>query len=441
MKKFGPMLFLALLFPFFALASGSVSIQNGWNKFENLGSFSGLSLSDIYSSASSNISIAYVYSGGKYYHNFYQPTRTIQSTDQFVYIYGKNIGGLMSVVLGQSFSAPVVSPITPTAPVAPVVPVVPAAPAVPEEPATPAIPATPTVSTEIAVESETIKETTACPIFLHDLYPGLSDAETGGEVSKLQRLLAVNPVVYSGEITGFYGNATKTAVEKWQCIHNVICSSYNPEDVGYGYFGPRTRAKLYEECGRQETTSYEALSSCPVATNGKQCDGGPGNMYVLGSQLHHETWESCKGFCESYDGVACCAYVKSSTLCRAYKTGSILSWMTYPDNYFAANCGVSGSSIDSGVAQTIGGGTTGGSGSTNCSGYLYCPGYARDYTSVGCMYKGTKSIPKCDSNGNLNVCPSLGVCYWNKNSNFLLTRDVTKEYCSNCYSSGSWSSY
>lgn len=62
------------------------------------------------------------------------------------------------------------------------------------------------------------------------------------DVRRLQQLLTRDVDVYpEGLVTGFFGPATKRAVQRFQIKYNVVSSS---RDAGYGAVGPKTRATL-----------------------------------------------------------------------------------------------------------------------------------------------------------------------------------------------------
>lgn len=63
----------------------------------------------------------------------------------------------------------------------------------------------------------------------------------GPEVKALQELLATMPDIYpEGSITGFYGSATRSAVQRFQLQYGLT----NKNGSGYGVVGPVTRVKL-----------------------------------------------------------------------------------------------------------------------------------------------------------------------------------------------------
>jgi hypothetical protein len=82
-----------------------------------------------------------------------------------------------------------------------------------------------------------------------------SDADTNGDVSRLQKFLAQDYSIYpEGKVTGYFGPATLKAVQRWQAA-NGLASSGNPDTTGYGYVGPKTRSAMSAGCGSGKTTT------------------------------------------------------------------------------------------------------------------------------------------------------------------------------------------
>jgi len=76
-------------------------------------------------------------------------------------------------------------------------------------------------------------------LFTKYLYPGLFHPE----VKNLQIFLSQYPDLYPEQkITGYYGNLTKQAVQRFQLKYNIT----NESDKAFGLVGPKTRAKLNE---------------------------------------------------------------------------------------------------------------------------------------------------------------------------------------------------
>ena len=89
----------------------------------------------------------------------------------------------------------------------------------------------------------------SCPVLKYNLYFGIDDNESNGEVTKLQKFLAQDSSVYpEGEITGYYGPMSERAVKKWQSKNGVV-SSGTPDTTGFGAVGPKTREAIKVSCG------------------------------------------------------------------------------------------------------------------------------------------------------------------------------------------------
>lgn len=84
-----------------------------------------------------------------------------------------------------------------------------------------------------------------CTAFAAELALEATDERTGGEVSRLQALLAEDPKIYpEGLVTGYYGPATDRAVKRFQVAKGII----TPASAAYGLVGPATKAALKAEC-------------------------------------------------------------------------------------------------------------------------------------------------------------------------------------------------
>lgn len=86
-----------------------------------------------------------------------------------------------------------------------------------------------------------------CVELSRNLYLGLSDAQTNGEVGKLQQFLISTGDYTYGEVTGYFGPATEQAVKRWQSRNGVV-SSGTPDSTGYGAVGPSTRTAMARAC-------------------------------------------------------------------------------------------------------------------------------------------------------------------------------------------------
>jgi peptidoglycan hydrolase-like protein with peptidoglycan-binding domain len=81
----------------------------------------------------------------------------------------------------------------------------------------------------------------------------MGPGSSGTQVSNLQEFLAKDVSVYpEGLVTGYYGNLTMLAVQKFQCKYSVVCSG-DVATTGYGRVGPSTLAKIQSQQGGTAT--------------------------------------------------------------------------------------------------------------------------------------------------------------------------------------------
>jgi len=75
--------------------------------------------------------------------------------------------------------------------------------------------------------------------FTRSLHRGV----TGDDVRQLQEFLARDSEIYPENlVTGYFGPLTEAAVQRFQLKHGIVTAG----SAGYGWFGPRTTAKLLE---------------------------------------------------------------------------------------------------------------------------------------------------------------------------------------------------
>ncbi|OGZ46270.1 MAG: hypothetical protein A3J54_00495 [Candidatus Ryanbacteria bacterium RIFCSPHIGHO2_02_FULL_45_13b] len=68
--------------------------------------------------------------------------------------------------------------------------------------------------------------------------------DRGSEVTELQTYLATNASIYpEGLVTGYFGQLTKAAIERFQTTQGII-SQGTPATTGYGRVGPQTMARI-----------------------------------------------------------------------------------------------------------------------------------------------------------------------------------------------------
>ena len=124
-------------------------------------------------------------------------------------------------------------------------------------------------TTNTAVSIATNAPQALCISLVNSLSVDDTDADNGGEVTKLQQFLAsLGSSIYpEARITGYFGPATLRAVQRWQAAHGVV-SSGDPDTTGYGFVGARTRAALAQGCG--STNSSTQVNATPATTQAAQ---------------------------------------------------------------------------------------------------------------------------------------------------------------------------
>lgn len=104
------------------------------------------------------------------------------------------------------------------------------------------------VPTSVSVPTPVALST--CAAFTGIILPAKNekDIDTTGVVKRLQTILAKDKTIYpEGLVTGYFGPATKKAVQALQKKHDII-SSGTPETTGYGAVGPKTAKVLMSMC-------------------------------------------------------------------------------------------------------------------------------------------------------------------------------------------------
>ena len=77
----------------------------------------------------------------------------------------------------------------------------------------------------------------------------IGPGSTGSNVTVLQQFLAKDRNMYpEGQVTGYYGTLTTTAVQRFQAKYNIV-SSGSPSTTGYGRVGPKTMNVINSMCG------------------------------------------------------------------------------------------------------------------------------------------------------------------------------------------------
>ncbi|HTR18718.1 MAG TPA: peptidoglycan-binding domain-containing protein [Candidatus Paceibacterota bacterium] len=77
----------------------------------------------------------------------------------------------------------------------------------------------------------------------------LGPGDAGTQVTALQQFLAQDTSVYpEGLTTGYYGDLTTAAVQRYQCKYSIVCQG-DVASTGYGRVGPATLAEIETQEG------------------------------------------------------------------------------------------------------------------------------------------------------------------------------------------------
>lgn len=91
--------------------------------------------------------------------------------------------------------------------------------------------------------------------------------DSNGSVITLQTYLSQSTNFYPESlITGYYGQLTKAAVERFQTAHNIV-NTGTPQTTGYGRVGPLTLAKLNSFLVSGNPGSNISWDTVPVLSN------------------------------------------------------------------------------------------------------------------------------------------------------------------------------
>ena len=80
--------------------------------------------------------------------------------------------------------------------------------------------------------------------------------DRGSEVTEVQTYLAKDATIYpEGLVTGYFGQLTKAAVERFQTRQGIV-SEGTPATTGYGRVGPQTMARINSLLGSGGIQTY-----------------------------------------------------------------------------------------------------------------------------------------------------------------------------------------
>jgi peptidoglycan hydrolase-like protein with peptidoglycan-binding domain len=103
------------------------------------------------------------------------------------------------------------------------------------------------------------------------------------EVIYLQNFLISEFLLAPDSATGFYGPLTESAVKEFQRKYGVVTSG-TPDTTGYGFVGPKTRAKINEMLGISGENSLNTAPPLPTSLGGG-----------AGSRLDRNLYRGIKG--------------------------------------------------------------------------------------------------------------------------------------------------
>jgi peptidoglycan hydrolase-like protein with peptidoglycan-binding domain len=97
----------------------------------------------------------------------------------------------------------------------------------------------------------------------------LDIGDRNSEVTELQTYLAKTASLYpEGLVTGYFGQLTKAAVERFQTTYGIV-SQGTPETTGYGRVGPQTITKINGLLGSVVVGGQVSWDSSPILENPK----------------------------------------------------------------------------------------------------------------------------------------------------------------------------
>lgn len=171
----------------------------------------------------------------------------------------------------------------------------------------------------------------ACLILPRDLKNGDEDATTGGSVSPLQKFLKNTGDFTYPEITGYFGTATESALQRYQARAGIV-SSGTPASTGYGVAGPRTRARIQADTCTSPTTPITptpSATACIIGTFTIQ-SGQSINLYSRESAPVGQT---------------CFAYSKNRQCSNGVLLGDVAYKYTTCTTTVAKNCVVASTTV------------------------------------------------------------------------------------------------
>lgn len=124
-----------------------------------------------------------------------------------------------------------------------------------------------------------------------------NDAQTGGEVSKLQKFLAQDPSIYpEGVVNGYYDISLVRAVQRYQSTYGIV-SSGSPATTGWGVVGSSTRAALLNCNAQKPSPSIKTKPVGYAASPAKPLVAPyPESIPRAKPRMYSPTYEGCPSF-------------------------------------------------------------------------------------------------------------------------------------------------
>lgn len=182
---------------------------------------------------------------------------------------------------------------------------------------------------------------TKCLRLVSSLRLGHRDEYASGPVSSLQQFLKSTGDFTYPEITGYFGPATQTALQKFQSRGGIV-SSGTPETTGHGVAGPRTR-------------EYIQSISCAVATPTIPAPAVslPGGCGVNGMNVKNGDSIRLYSVRTAPSGQSCSAYITTRTCINGVLGGNTSSIYSSCSSIALRSCTIGSTTIASGESRTL----------------------------------------------------------------------------------------
>lgn len=118
-----------------------------------------------------------------------------------------------------------------------------------------------------------------CPAISVSLSPG----QSGVAVAELQTFLIGLGQLEPGSSTGYYGPLTTAAVQRFQCLQDIVCSG-TPQSTGWGTVGMKTRTSISATCTDPKVLGISTNALTTVASAGTSISSSTGAPEITWTQ-------------------------------------------------------------------------------------------------------------------------------------------------------------